>query len=146
MNEQPPAAGRENAGTVARIIHGAVAGGLAVAFAVFLYLRSLMAIEFPAEGARGIRLVGYIVLGSAIVVAQMLRTRIRSPGREDDVSAWWTDNLPKAVLVWAVAEGGGLAVLVLGWVIGDATLLAFGVAVGLALLFVNRPSRLETVL
>ncbi len=146
MNEQPPVVNREHAGTLARIIHGAIAGGLAVAFAVFLYLRSQMAVEFPEAGTRSLRLVGYVMLGAAILLAQMLRGRIRPAGRAEDVSRWWTENLPKAVIVWAVAEGGSLGALVVGWVIGDATLLAFAVAVGLALLFVGRPSRLERTL
>jgi hypothetical protein len=146
MNEQPPILNREKVGTIARVIHGAVAGGLAVAFAVFLYLRSQMAIEFPEAGARGLRLVGYVMLGAAILVAQMLRVRVKPPGRAEDVTEWWTENLPKAVIVWAVAEGGSLGAIVVGWVIGDTTLLAFGVAVGLALLFVSRPSRLERAL
>ena len=44
-----------------------------------------------------------------------------------------------------LAEGGSLGAIVVGWVC-DTTLLAFGVAVGLALLFVSRPSRLERTL
>ena len=146
MNVQPPGLDREKVGTVARIIHGAVAGGLAIAFAVFLYLRSQMAIEFPEAGARGLRLVGYVMLGTAILVGQILRGRIKPPGRAEDVSQWWTENLPRAVIVWAVAESGSLGAIVVGWVVGDTTLLAFGVAVGLALLFVSRPSRLERTL
>jgi len=146
MNEQPRAVDPENVGTVARIIHGAVAGGLAVAFAVFLYLRSQMAIELSETGARGLRLAGYVMLGAAILVAQMLRGRIKPPGRAEQLSEWWTETLPRAVVVWAVAEGGSLGAIVVGWLIGDTTLLAFGVAVGLALLFVSRPSRLERTL
>jgi hypothetical protein len=143
MHEQAPVLNREKVGTIARVIHGAVAGGLAIAFAVFLYLRSQMAIEFPEAGARGLRLVGYVMLGVAILLAQMLRGRIKPARQGEDISEWWTENLPKAVIVWAVAEGGSLGAIVVGWVIGDTTLLAFGVAVGLALLFVSRPSRLE---
>jgi hypothetical protein len=144
MSERTPVVNRETVGTLARIVHGAVAGGLAVAFAAFLYLRSQTAIEFPVAGVRGLRLVGYVLLGAAILVAQMLRGRIKPPRQAEEISTWWTENLPRAVIVWAVAEGGSLAAIVLGWVIGDTTLLAVGVAVGLALLFVSRPSRLES--
>jgi hypothetical protein len=146
MSEQPPAVNPEKVGTLARMIHGAVAGGLAIAFAVFLYLRSQLAIEVSEAGARGLRLVGYVMLGAAILVAQFLRGRIKPPGRAEEISEWWTENLPGAVIVWAVAEGGSLGAIVVGWLIGDTTLLAFGVAVGLALLFVSRPSRLERTL
>lgn len=128
---------------MARIVHGAVAGGLAVAFAVFLYLRGQLAIDLPEAGTRALRLAGYVMLGAAILVAQMLRGRIKPARRAEEISEWWGANLPKAVIVWAVAEGGSLGAIVVGWLIGDATLLAFAVAVGLALLFVSRPSRLE---
>ncbi|NIN71715.1 MAG: hypothetical protein GTO46_07240 [Gemmatimonadetes bacterium] len=146
MNEQPPVLNREKVDTLARIIHGAVAGGLVIAFAVFLYLRSQLAIELPQAGVQGLRLVGYVMLGTAILVAQMLRGRIKPAGQAVDISGWWTKNLPRAVIVWAVAEGGSLGAIVVGWVIGDTTLLAVGVAVGLALLFVSRPSRLERII
>jgi hypothetical protein len=146
MNERPPTPEPENTGTLARIIHGAVAGGLAVAFAVFLYLRSQMAFQLPEAGTQVLRLVAYVMLGGAILVAHMLRGRIKPPGRAEEISRWWTETLPSAVIVWAVAEGGSLGAIVVGWVIGDTTLLAFGVAVGLALLFVSRPSRLERAL
>ncbi|UCC72521.1 MAG: hypothetical protein JSV86_19515 [Gemmatimonadota bacterium] len=144
MNEQPPRPEREKVGTVARIIHGAIAGGLALVFAVFLYLRSQAVIEFPAERARGLRLAAYLVLGAAILAAQLLRGRITQPRHGADLSDWWTGSLPKAVVIWAVAEAGGLTSIVLGWLIADTSLLALGVAVGLALLFVSRPSRLES--
>ncbi len=75
----------------------------------------------------------------------MLRGRIVPPKHGSDLGEWWTANLPKAVVVWAMAEGGGLAALVLGWISGDTTLMALGAAVGLALLFVNRPARLQSM-
>ena len=43
-----------------------------------------------------------------------------------------------------LAEAGGLGAMVLGWLTGDTNLLALGAAVALALLFVSRPSRLQS--
>jgi hypothetical protein len=143
MSEQSPVLSPEKAGTIARVIHGAISGGLVLVFAVFVYLQRQLAIEFPAEGARVVRIAGYTLLAAAILGAQFLRGRLTSPRSGEDLSGWWTLNLPKAVVVWALAEGGGLGTIVLGWVIGDTTLLALGGAVALALLFVSRPSRLE---
>ncbi len=145
MNEELTGQGSEKADTAARIIHGAIVGGLFLVFAVFVYLRSQAALEFPADTARALRLAAFVVLAGAVMAAQLLRGRLRALRRGEDSSVWWTENLPKAVVVWAVAEAGGLATIVLGWVIGETMLLALGAAVGLALLFVSRPSRLEKV-
>jgi hypothetical protein len=144
MNEHRPVLNSERVGTVARVIHGAIVGGLAVAFAVFLYLQSRASLEFPDRASRMLRLIGYGILASAVLASLVVRGRIEPPSSGDAVNEWWTVNLEKAVVCWALAEGGGLAALILGWVIGDTTLLALGTAVGLALLFVTRPGRLQT--
>ncbi len=143
MSEPREVREREKVGTMARIIHGAISLGLVVIFAVFLYLRNQATIEFSAGTARALRLSGFVILAAAVLGAQLMRGRIRPPERSDDRCAWWTGTLPQATVVWAVAEAGGLAAIVLGWLIGDTTLLALGAAVGLALLFVSRPSRME---
>jgi hypothetical protein len=143
MNKQQPVLNAERVGTVARVIHGAIVGGLAVAFAVFLYLQSRAALEFPDRASNLLRLIGYAILASAVLASLVMRGRITPPGSGETVNEWWTVNLEKAVVCWALAEGGGLAALILGWVIGDTTLLALGTAVGLALLFVTRPGRLQ---
>ncbi len=143
MNKQQPVLNAERVGTVARVIHGAIVGGLAVAFAVFLYLQGRASLEFPDQASNLLRLIGYAILASAVLVSLVVRGRITPPGSGEAVNEWWTVNLEKAVVCWALAEGGGLAALILGWVIGDTTLLALGTAVGLALLFVARPGRLQ---
>jgi len=143
MNKQQPVLNAERVGTVARVIHGAIVGGLAVAFAVFLYLQGRASLELPDQANNLLRLIGYVILASAVLVSLVVRGRITPPGSGEAVNEWWTVNLEKAVVCWALAEGGGLAALILGWVIGDTTLLALGTAVGLALLFVTRPGRLQ---
>jgi hypothetical protein len=73
-----------------------------------------------------------------------VRGRITPRRRDVAPGEWWSENLPKAVVVWALAEAGGLVGIILGWIIGDATLLALGAAVSLALLVTSRPARLES--
>ncbi len=145
MHEQRTALDPDKAGIIARVIHAAISGGLVAIFGALIYLRSEVAAEFAAEGAQILKLAGYVLLAVAVLGAQMLRGRIVPLRRDSDLGEWWTANLPKAVVVWAMAEGGGLAALVLGWIGGDTTLMALGAAVGLALLFVNRPGRLQSM-
>ncbi|KPK83189.1 MAG: hypothetical protein AMS25_00885 [Gemmatimonas sp. SM23_52] len=144
MHEQRTALDPEKASIIARVIHTAITGGLVAIFGALIYMRSEVALEFAAEGVRVLRVTGYGLLAASVIGAQMLRGRIAPPGRGAQLGEWWTANLPKAVVVWAVAESGGLAALVLGWASADTTLMALGAAVGLALLFVNRPSRLQS--
>ena len=144
MHERRTALDPEKASIIARVIHAAISGGLVAIFGAMIYVRSELALELAGEGVRVFRLAGYVLLAASVLGAQMLRGRIPPPGRGADLGDWWTANLPKAVVVWAVAESGGLAAVVLGWASADTTLMALGVAVGLALLFVNRPSRLHS--
>lgn len=144
MDEEHQTVQPENADTVAKIIHGAIIGGLVIALAVFLFLQRAVGQEFAAGIGRGLRIAGYALLATAAVGALLVRGRIKPPAGGADLGRWWTDVMPQAVVVWALAEGGGLTAMVLGWIIGDTTLLALGAAVGLALLFVTRPGRLRS--
>ncbi len=126
------------------MIHAAVIGGVALALAVFLFLQTQISLDLGADSARTLRLVGYVLLGIGVLGSGMLRARVSPRPRGKDLGEWWVANLPKAVPVWAIAEGGGLGAMVVGWLIGDQTLLALGAAGSLAMLFVSRPSRLQS--
>ena len=128
----------------AKIIHAAVFGGLVAAFLVFLFLQGTVTSSQPAETERIFRVIGYALVAAAIVVPLVIRGRIPLRGSDLDVNTWWSENLPTALVLWAVAEGCGLGALVLGWVVNNTTLMAVGAAAGLAVLFVNRPSRLAS--
>ncbi|UCF19062.1 MAG: hypothetical protein JSU87_14190 [Gemmatimonadota bacterium] len=143
MNVPQSGQGREQVLTVARIIHAAIVAGLVLVFAVFFYLQRLMPTGFPDETARVLRIVGYLTLAAAALGTLFMRGRIAPAGQDENLDRWWTEQMPKAVSIWAVAEGGGLAALVIGWIIGDMTLFAVGAGVALALLFVTRPGRLQ---
>jgi hypothetical protein len=144
MNDQQPGRSSDQVVTVARIIHFAIVGGLVLVFGVFFYLQPLTSTGFPAETARLLRIIGYLTLAASALAALVMRGRIAPPGGDEDIDRWWTEQIPKAIVVWAVAEGGGLVALVIGWIIADMTLFALGAAVALALLFVTRPGRLQS--
>lgn len=144
MTEPGAVSDTGKAGTTGKVIHATHVGGLAVAFLVFLYLGGTISGAQPAEVKQLLRIIGYALVVVGIVLPYIVRGRIPPPRQGADPGEWWAANLPKAVVVWALAEGGGLGAMVLGWVVGDATLLAVGAAAGLAVLFVNRPGRLAS--
>jgi hypothetical protein len=144
MNEKHPAGRPAKIAMTARIIHAAISSGVLIVLAVFLYLHNRSSLQYPAETARTLRILGYLLLAGGVLASGMLRGRIAPRRRGSDLDEWWIKNLPRAVIVWAVAEGGGLAAIVLGWLVGDTTLLALGAALPLALLFTSRPNRLSS--
>ena len=112
-------------------------------FAVFLVLRSESSLAVASETGGVLRIVGYLVLAGGVLASGMLRGRVAPRSRGADLGEWWSENMQKAVIVWATAEGGGIAAMVMGWLIADTTLLALGAALPLALLFTSRPGRLS---
>ena len=144
MNEQRPGVDPAKIAMNARVIHAAISSGVVIFFAVFLYLRYQSSLQDPVEAGQTLRIVGYLVLAGGVLASGILRGRIAPRRRGADLAEWWSQNFPKAVVVWAAAEGGGLAAMVMGWLIGDTTLLALGAALPLALLFTGRPSRLSS--
>ncbi|MGD8699370.1 MAG: hypothetical protein PVJ43_08775 [Gemmatimonadales bacterium] len=144
MNDQGPGTDSAKIAMTARVIHAAISGGVVIVFAVFLYLRNQSSLQLASEAGQTLRIVGYLLLAGGVLASGMLRGRVAPRRRGADLDEWWTNNLPRAVIVWAVAEGGGLAAMVMGWLTGDTTLLALGAALPLALLFTSRPSRLSS--
>jgi hypothetical protein len=143
MNEQRPDVDTAKIAMTARIIHAAISAGVVIVFVVFLFLRNQSSLEGLSEAGRMLRIVGYVTLAGGVLVSGLLRGRISPRRRGTDLGTWWSQNLQKALVVWAAAEGGGLAAIILGWMIGDTTLLALGAALPLALLFTSRPGRLS---
>jgi len=144
MNQQRSGIDPARTITTARVIHGAVMVGIAMIFAVFLYLRTRATPEMAAETARVFRILGYVMLVGPVLGSGLARGRISPRRRGEDLAEWWSANLGGAIVVWVLAEAGGLGAMVLGWLTGDTNLLALGAAVALALLFVSRPSRLQS--
>ncbi len=143
MNQRKSVVDPARTVTSARVIHGAVMAGIAIAFAVFLFLRTQMTPQVTEDAAPMLRVTGYVMLVLLVLGSGMARGRIPPRRGGEDLNEWWATNLSGAVVVWALAEGAGLAALVLGWLTGDTNLLALGAAVALAMLFVSRPSRLQ---
>lgn len=142
MKERRAALSADRVGMTARVLHAAIMGGLAVAFAILLYLGTVVEFGLGAESTRPIKFASYGLIALAVVVPYVLRGRIAAPRQGEDLSQWWGANLSKGLVLWALADGLGLGAMVMGWLVGDPTLLALGAAAGLAVLFVTRPAAL----
>lgn len=144
MNEGP-APDIKSAATVARIVHGAISAGLLIVFLVFAFLATGSRGPTVSGGERALRIIGYALIVLAVIATQVIRGRIPRPDLGAGPDRFWVSHMSRALTLWAVAEAGGLAALVMGWIVGDTTLMALGAAVGLALLFVHRPGRLQGI-
>ncbi|HSG82902.1 MAG TPA: hypothetical protein VLC48_11665 [Gemmatimonadota bacterium] len=143
MTEEQRPSGTPGPATTARVIHAAITAGVVIIFAVFLFLRTRTGADYPSEAAAIMRWVGLGILFVSAIFSYTMRGRIAVPASGSNVDDWWRANQPKAVIAWATAEGGGLAAIAIGWLISNTTLMALGVGVALALLFVSRPGALE---
>jgi hypothetical protein len=80
------------------------------------------------------------VLLMSVIAMRIVRGGMEPAGRSDDSDAWWRANFPRAVVVWALAEGSALAGAVFWVVTGDFAILAGVTGVSLGLLVWNRPA------
>lgn len=127
----------------ARILHLALAGGLALVGGVFLVLES--AAGGPLSGPR-IPGVAFAVVSVAQIVIALgwFRQRVRPRAFSQSVEDYWSsaDIRGAAIVVWALLEGAGLfswvGYLLIGGIVPAATAV-----LALVLLVGVRPSRLE---
>ncbi len=125
------------------MIHAAITAGVVIVFGVFLVLRARMDPVAAGGATPTLKWIGLGTLAIAAVISYRIRSRIAGPTAGTDRNEWWIEHLGTAMVSWAVAEGGGLAAIILGWLVGNSTVMAAGAAVALALLFVTRPGALE---
>lgn len=129
---------------IARVVHGAIAAGIMLMTAIFLYLGTVSASELAQVEGPAIRLTALAALIAVIVVTRVLKGHIVPAAAGADLGDWWATNLRKAIILWAVAEGGGLTALVLGFVARDHPVIVAGAVVALAVLYMTRPGSLQS--
>lgn len=131
-------AASDPAGT-ARVIHGAIIGGVIVIFATLAFLAGTM--TTPEGAARhALRIAGYVTIALAFVLGKIVRDRIAATDHSLPSADWWSAHMGKAVTLWAVLEGGGVIPILIGFLAEDRLLAGLGAAVSLVLLFSTRPS------
>jgi hypothetical protein len=90
-----------------------------------------------------VKVLGFAVLAAAVVGVIIFRRKVSPPRTDANLDEWWPANYPYAVMTWALAEGGGLFGLTIGWLTQDTILYISGVVVGVLLLIWCRPGSLE---
>lgn len=91
-----------------------------------------------------VELLRYVTVGVFIIdvaIARWLRSRFPPSPPADREIAWWEENLSRAIVVWALAEGAVLFAAVIHFVSGDWLALALAGG-GLYVLWRDRPARL----
>ena len=114
-------------------------GAVVVMVVGLAVLRSYIELPTSPELVTVLRIATVGVILVTVLVLRLVRSGIEAPPRGDDRAAWWQVALPRALAVWALAEGMGIVGAVFFLLSGDMAVLSVLVAVSLALLVLNRP-------
>jgi len=126
---------------LAQIVHTAmVVGVLAVALA-FGFVRQVAPVE-PLSATPVLRLFAFAEVVGVLVIWRLLRAGMHPLGRGGDEDAWWQANGPRALVIWALADGSATVGAVFWYLTGDASILVGVLGVSLLVLLVNRPATL----
>ena len=129
----------------ARVVHKLMVFAVALMVLVIAGLRPAFGFESMGQLTIVFRVVAVGVLLLSMIAMRVVRGSMNPVGRGDDRDAWWRANFPRAIVVWALAEGSALAGAVFWVVTGDFAILAAVTGVSLALLVWNRPGVLMGV-
>lgn len=103
---------------LARLLHASLLVTPILFFAIAVYLGSLP--SAPSPDTPGVLRWAGLGVGSVLVaVAAILRSTVprRLAGEPED--PWWKANLPRAIMLWALAETVGVAGAAVSVVAGD---------------------------
>jgi hypothetical protein len=125
---------------IAMLLHMAMVGAVIVMVVALAVLRSTLELPTIPELVAALRIATVGVILVTVLVLRLVRSRIEPPPRSGERDAWWQASLPRALAVWALAEGMGIVGAVFFLLSGDMVVLAVLAAVSLALLVLNRPS------
>ena len=129
----------------ARIVHRLLVLGVALMVLVIAGLRPAFGFESMGQLTTVFRVAAVGVLLLSVIAMRIVRGSMDPVGQGDDRDGWWRANFPRAIVVWALAEGSALAGAVFWVVTGDFVILAAVTGVSLALLVWNRPGVLMGV-
>lgn len=107
-----------NPATAARLVHAGLLGTPILFFVLAATLPRPLEDATPATTP--LLRYGSLGIGAALVaVAALLRNTLPGRAPEQTEDAWWQAHLPRAIMLWAIAEAIGLAGVVKSVVIGD---------------------------
>ncbi len=129
----------------ARVVHKLMVFAVALMVLVIAGLRPALGFESMGQLTIVFRVAAVGVLLLSVMAMRIVRGSMDPVGHREDRDAWWRANFPRAIVVWALAEGSALAGAVFWVVTGDFAILAAVTGVSLALLVWNRPGVLMGV-
>ena len=134
------------AAQTARVIHGALLGGLLAIAAVFLFLVFGMHVGPLMPEGKTTAMIGYLLAACALLsmVAgfALLKPHVPTRSSGQDAAAFWSAALGPAISVWAVVEGSGIMAAV-GALLTGLLAPAIVVVIALGCLVMVRPSQLD---
>jgi len=126
-----------------RMLHFALVAGLALAGGTFVLL-----VQVQGRSLGGPPIVGFVLAGVAvsllIVASAVARPKVPERASDQSPEAYWDSAEARgaAILLWAVADGAGLAGCV-GYLLTGGAVPAAAAVLSILALIVFRPSRLE---
>lgn len=129
----------------ARVVHKLMVFAVALMVLVIAGLRPALGFESMGQLTIVFRVAAVGVLLLSVMAMRIVRGSMDPVGHREDRDAWWRANFPRAIVVWALAEGSALAGAVFWVVTGDFAILAAVTGVSLALMVWNRPGVLMGV-
>lgn len=129
----------------AQLVHFGLVLGIVMIVLVFAFVRPALGVEQMDELTAVFRIVAVLLLFVTVVVMRLVRGQIEPIRSRDDRDAWWQATLPKAIVVWALADGAAMAGAVFWLLTGDYVILAVVTGVALALLVMQRPAVLAEI-
>lgn len=124
----------------AALVHLGLLGSLAVYGTGALFLMPVLAP--PGATAPGaFQAAAYLIVGVALGAATLLSRRLPERKSSEPVDQWWTANFGAALALWVVADGVGLAGLILWLASGSWLAGVLPLVCGLGILVWARPSR-----
>jgi hypothetical protein len=126
----------------AGVVHKLLVVAVVMMVLVIAALRPAFGFESAGQLTTVFRVAAVGVLLVSVFAMRVVRSGMAPVGRSDDRDAWWRANFPRAIVVWALAEGSALAGTVFWVVTGDFVILAVVTGVSLALMVLSRPAAL----
>src|SRR5262245_11568327 len=102
----------------AAIIHMALMVSSLVSIAVIWFVRGGIPMSLAPNARDTLSYVAYGLAVALLIVPTIIKRRAPAFERGDDLNAWWAQNGPKFIAIWALGEGACIAGAVL-WLLTD---------------------------
>ncbi len=105
-------------------MHFGLVLGIGMIVLVFSFMRPALGVEQMDELTTVFRLIAIALLFVTVLAMRLTRSRIEPIRSRDERDAWWQANLPKVIVVWALADGAAMVGAVFWLLTGDYVILA----------------------